>query len=108
MGQENTTTSDVELDALDRIEKWLDLMSPKDSGHPFWGQEPYRGMLFAIFAETYPKTRLHGDRITDHFGEEWRREHSEKEWETLHDICRAWSEWLYAWDKHPSSVDSKD
>ncbi len=92
-------------ESLERIEKWVDMMFPNDSGHPFWEQEPYKGMLFAIFFETYPRMRLHGDRIVEHFRETWRRDHSEKEWETLNNIFRAWNQWVYAWDKHPAAKD---
>jgi hypothetical protein len=95
---------EMEHEAVERIKKWLAMIFPENERHPpLWNQEPYKGILFDIFAETYPTIRPHGNRIIDHLKETWRKDHSKKEWETLWDILAAWDEWLYAWERHPST-----
>jgi hypothetical protein len=95
---------EIERRALQRIENWLGLIFPGPSaGWPNWKGEPWKGDLFTIFAETYPRMRLHGNRIQKHLEDRWGKDRSDKEWNTVLDILAAWSEWLYAWDKHPEA-----
>jgi len=92
----------TEQELYSRICNYLDIMFPDGGGGPFWGQEPYRSDLFQVFAASYDDCPLHGDQIWHHLQDQWspRKKLSEKDSQAAFDICRTWSEWQYAWDKH--------
>lgn len=86
-----------------QICQYLDIIFPDGGGGPFWSQESYRSDLFQIFAESYDSCPLHGDEISQYLNDQWfpRKKISETDRHTVFDICRAWSEWQYAWKKFP-------
>lgn len=93
----------TESEAFTRILQYLEIILPDDGGGPFWGQEPYRSDLFQIFATSYDSCRLHGDRIWQYLQEQLfpRRRVSDDDRQSIFNMCQAWSEWRYAWDKIP-------
>ena len=93
----------TEPEALSRICEHLEFIFPDQSDGPYWGQEPYRSDLFQIFAASHGSCHLHGDRIWQYLQDQWfpRKNVSDDDRQAISDICRAWSEWRYAWDKLP-------
>jgi hypothetical protein len=85
-----------------RIEQWLSAIFPEKSDHrPPWNNGSYKPLLFAIFKESYGEGwRVHGDEIWTHLRDNWSEYQrlTEDDRDKLCDICRAWSEWLYACD----------
>lgn len=90
-----------ESEVFDHIIKYLNMIFPRDSVGPFWEQEPYRSDLFQIFAASYDACPLSGDRIWYHLRDQWfpSRNMSDKDRQTVYEICRSWGQWRYAWDK---------
>ena len=92
----------TERDIYNEFARLLDFLFVTP-GHPaFWQQEPYRSDFFKLFVESYPIHHLHGDRIAETLRETWLKQddprHDEKS-DVLFEVCQAWTEWRYAWDK---------
>ena len=72
--------------------------------HGGMSQEPYKGELFRIFEKAYnADLDLKADRLTDIMMDRWpesdfNKKARQKALERLHTY---WSEWTYAWVKHP-------
>jgi hypothetical protein len=90
-------------DLYRQLGDYLDGIFPDGGGGPFWGQEPYRSDLFKLFAASHDSCHLHGDQIWQHLKDQWfpGKKLSEEDSNTVFDLCQAWSEWRYAWDKWP-------
>lgn len=93
----------TEAELFPRLCEHLDLIFPDDGDGPFWSQEPYRNDLFQLFAASHDSCHLHGDQLWLYLQDQWfpRKRFSEEDRQAVSDICRAWSEWRYAWDKLP-------
>ncbi|OJW23407.1 MAG: hypothetical protein BGO49_02195 [Planctomycetales bacterium 71-10] len=93
----------TESEVLSQIVEHLDLIFPDGGNGPFWSQEPYRSDLFKLFAASYETCPIHGDRIWLSLKDRWfpRRNLSEQDSRIVFEICQAWTEWKYAWDKFP-------
>ena len=82
---------------------YLDGIFPDGGGGPYWGQGSYRSDLFKLFAASHDSCHLHGDQIWQYLQNQWfpGKRLSEDNRQAVFDICRAWSEWHYAWDNRP-------
>jgi hypothetical protein len=93
----------MQPDLYRQLGGYLDDIFPDGGGGPFWGQEPYRSDLFKLFAASHDSCHLHGDQILEYLKDQWLpgKNLSEDDRNAVSDICQAWSEWRYAWDKRP-------
>jgi hypothetical protein len=84
--------------------EYLDSIFPDGGGGPSWSQEPYRSDLFKLFAASHGSCHLHGDEIRQYLRDQWfpGKNLSEEDSDAVFDICGAWSEWQYAWNKRAS------
>lgn len=89
---------------LDKMYQDFDSFFNHSSQCSHWGQETDRVDFFEAFARIYDIAPMHGDQVETFIRERYlvRNDPQYKEKvDTLHEICNAWSEWLYAWNKFP-------
>jgi hypothetical protein len=94
----------TELEVFAELCACLDIVFPDDGGGPSWNQEQYRSDFFKVFAKSYDSCPLHGERIERHLEARWvprKNDLSKKDRRSISEICQAWEEWRYAWDKFP-------
>ena len=105
MSEQHDNERDKILNELDRL-LWFHFPDEKLAGNsPYWGQEPYRGDLFALCCQALGL--VNGDQVFQHIRSHWniQRQHplSENDQLRLDQLESAWGEWQYAMrrlDKH--------
>jgi hypothetical protein len=80
-----------------------DHFPPNRAGQrPAWSREPYRSNFFNLFLLVNRTDRVTGDDLSELLQSEWmpgRPDLDSDDKTMIRNICRAWSEWLYARDK---------
>jgi hypothetical protein len=98
--------SEAENEVYRKLDAYFDLNFPIGREGPEVLEESHKSEFFAIFAEAFRAgANIWSGQISERFGSEWREKRTQEQWDDAMELCDAWDEWWYAWDKQRGERD---